>query len=71
MQITIVVIFELFIPQYEIYMKNSPMWAGGLVVNALDFQAGYRGFEYRSGRDNFETISTPSSYSTRPGLSIK
>ena len=44
---------------------------GGLVVSALDFQAGYRGFESRSGRDNFQTISTPSSYSTCPGLSIK
>ena len=44
---------------------------GGLVVSALDFQAGYRGFESRSGRDNFQTIFTPSSYSTCPGLSIK
>ena len=44
---------------------------GGLVVSALDFQAGYRGFEARSGRDNFQTIITPSSYSTCPGLSIK
>ena len=41
------------------------------MVSALDFQAGYRGFESRSGRDNFQTISTPSSYSTCPGLSIK
>ena len=46
-------------------------WAGGLVVSALDFQAGYRGFESRSGRDNFQTISAPSSYSTCPGLSRK
>ena len=38
---------------------------------SLDFQAGYRGFESRSGRDNFQTISAPSSYSTCPGLSIK
>ena len=44
---------------------------GGLLVSALDLQAGYRGFESRSGRDNFQTISTPSSYSTCPGLSIK
>ena len=44
---------------------------GGLVVSALDFQAGYRGFESRSGRDNFQTIITPCSYSTCPGLSIK
>ena len=44
---------------------------GGLVVSALDFQAGYRRFESRSGRDNFQIISTPSSYSTCPGLSIK
>ena len=43
---------------------------GGLVVSALDFQAGYRGFESRSGRDNFQTINTTSSYSTCPGLSI-
>ena len=41
------------------------------MVSALDFQAGYRGFESRSGRDNFQTISTPSSYSTCPGLCIK
>ena len=41
------------------------------MVSALDFQAGYRGFESRSGRDNFQTIITPSSYSTCPGLSIK
>ena len=32
---------------------------------------GYPGFESRSGRDNFQTISTPSSYSTCSGLSIK
>ena len=44
---------------------------GDLVVSALDFQVGYRGFEFRSGRDNFQTISTPTSYSTCPGLSIK
>ena len=41
------------------------------MVSALDFQAGYRRFESCSGRDNFQTISTPSSYSTCPGLSIK
>ena len=41
------------------------------MVSALDFQAGYHGLESRSGRDNFQTISTPSSYSTCPGLSIK
>ena len=41
------------------------------MVSALHFQAGYRGFESRSGRDNFQTIITPSSYSTCPGLSIK
>ena len=43
---------------------------GGLVVRALDFHAGYRGFESRLGRDNFQTISTSSSYSTYPGSSI-
>ena len=47
------------------------MWAGWPSVSALDFQAGYRGFESRSGRDNFQTISTPGSYLTCPGLSIK
>ena len=31
----------------------------GLVVRALDFQAGYHGFESRSDRDNFQTISMP------------
>ena len=41
------------------------------MVSALDFQAGYRGFESRSGRDNFQTIRMPSSYSTCHGLSIK
>ena len=41
------------------------------MVSALEFQAGYRGFESRSGRDNFQIIITPSSYSTCPGLSIK
>ena len=40
------------------------------MVSALDFQAGYRGFESRSGRDNFQTISTPSSYSTCPGYKV-
>ena len=41
------------------------------MVSALDFQAGYRGFKSRSGRDNFQTISMPSSYWTCPGLSKK
>ena len=41
------------------------------MVGALDFQAGYRGFESRSDRDSFQTINTPGSYSTCPGLSIK
>ena len=41
------------------------------MVSALDVHAGYRGFESSSGRDNFQTISTLSSYSTCPGLSIK
>ena len=41
------------------------------MVSTLDFQAGYRGFESRSGRDNFQTIITHSSYSTCPGLSKK
>ena len=41
------------------------------MVSVLDFQVGYRRFESRLGRDNFQTISTPSSYSTFLGLSIK
>ena len=57
------------IKQLKSLFRNSGL--GGLVVSALDFQAGYRGFESRSGRDNFQTIITPSSYSTCPGLSIK
>ena len=36
---------------------------GGLVISARDMQADDRGFEYRSGRERFPTISTPSSYS--------
>ena len=56
---------------YENYQTSFLCELGGLVVSALDFQAGYRGFESRSGRDNFQTISAPSSYSTCPGLSIK
>ena len=43
----------------------------GLVVSALDFQAGYHGFESHSGWDNFQTICMPSSYLTFPGLSIQ
>ena len=34
---------------------------GGLAVIALDLQAESHGFEPRSGRENFQTISTPSS----------
>ena len=41
------------------------------MVSALDFQAGYRGFESRAGHDKFQTTSTPISYSTCPGLSMK
>ena len=41
------------------------------MVSVLVFQEGYRGFESRSGRDSFQTISTPSSYSAYLGLSIK
>ena len=40
------------------------------MVSALDFQAGYCGFEPRSGRDIFQTSSTLSSYLTFLGLSI-
>ena len=39
------------------------------MVSALDFHAGCRGFESRSGRDNFQTFRTPSS--TCPEFSIK
>ena len=65
---------RVFVMYTSINMTGSIwaiLWLGGLVVSALDFQAGYRGFESRSGRDNFQTISTPSLYSTCPGLSIK
>ena len=51
--------------------NHSHFLVAGLVIRALDFQAGYRGFESGSGRDNFQTISTPSSYSMCSGLSIK
>ena len=51
---------------------DTPLsWLGDLVVSALDFQAGYRGFESRSDWDNFQIISMPYSHSTCPGLSIK
>ena len=35
------------------------------MVSALDLQAESHGFEFRSSRENFQTINTPSSYSTR------
>ena len=63
--------------QCHVYISSSMitmvMWSvlGGLVVSILYFQAGYCGFESRSGQDKFQTTSTPSSYSTCPGLSIK
>ena len=57
--------------EYNIISYASTRGLVGLVVSALNFQAGYHGFESRSGQDNFQTISTPSSYSTCPGLSIK
>ena len=41
------------------------------MASALDFYAGYHGLKFRSGRDYFQTISTPSSYATCPGLSLK
>ena len=53
------------------FLPQCQSGLGGLVVSALDFQAGYFGFESRSGQDNFQTIITPISYSTCPGLSIK
>ena len=50
---------------------SNQMKKDGLVVSAFDFQAGHRGFESHSGRDNFQTTSTHSSYSTCPGLSTR
>ena len=44
---------------------------GGLAVTALNLQAEGRGFEPRSDEEDFQTIGTPSSYSTWPGLNIK
>ena len=41
------------------------------MVSALVFYSEYRGYKSRSGRDNFQTISMPSPYSTCLGLSIK
>ena len=41
------------------------------MVSALDFHKEYCGFESSSEQDNFQTISTLSSYSTCPGLSLK
>ena len=43
------------------------------MVSALDFQAGYRGFESRSGRDNFQTFLLRLAHTRRTlgGLSIK
>ena len=41
------------------------------MVSALDFHARYCGFKSCSDQDNFQTISTPSSYSMCPGLNIK
>ena len=58
--------------EFHLIYYFSNLWAElPIVVSALDFQTGYRGIESRSGRDNFQTIITPSSYSTCPGLSIK
>ena len=56
-------------PKTPLYALLS--WAGWPSGFCTRFYAGYRGFESRSGRDNFQTISTPSSYSTCPGLNIK
>ena len=50
-------------------VKTYIEWAGW--PSAHDFQVGYRGFKSSSGRDNFQTTITPSSYSTCPGLSIE
>ena len=47
------------------------LWAGGPEVSALEEQAEGRGFEPPSNREKFQTINTPSSYSTRPVLSKK
>ena len=53
---------------YILKEKRNMGGLGGLVVSAFYFQVGYRVFESRSGRDNFQTISTPSSYSTSTGF---
>ena len=52
-------------------IRHSFNGLGGLVVSALDLQTGYHGLESRSGRDNLQTISMPSSHSMCPRLSIK
>ena len=58
--------------KYSKILEWAQCGLSGLEVSALDFQSGYRGFESRSVRDNFQTISTTSSYSYMfPGLSIK
>ena len=53
------------------YISGPLCGLGGLMVSALDCQVGYHGSETPSGRDNFQTISMSSSYSTCPGLSIR
>ena len=53
------------------FISSQKRGLGGLVVSALDFQAGFHGLKSRLGQDSFQTISMPSSYLTCPGLSIK
>ena len=51
--------------------KEKKRGLDSLVVSAHDLQVRYQRFESISCRDNFQTTSTPSSYSMCHGLSIK
>ena len=46
-------------------------WPSGLHTRFSSRISWVRGFEFRSGRDKFQTISMSSLYPTCPGLSIK
>ena len=64
-------VHQIKAPDKKCFQINILHGLGGLVVSALGVHAGYCGFESHSGWDNFQTISTPSSYSTCLGLSMK
>ena len=53
----------------DISFYDHTKWAGS--VSAFNLQAEGCGFKSCSSRENFQIISTPSSYSTCHGLSIK